>query len=170
MKIGEITEYDEITLKKIIKGKMIDEFYINLNVLLRTNNIKNNELSEKIGWDSAGYNQKLNRKNDLRLTTLINIFAAIMDLVNEKNAIKVSFYERYEIMDYTMFFSLGELRLGELFLHISSVVKMEEEFLNTPERIKTYKSLKSYVLGNRQSPRLSEQEKEVYLKFYNLLP
>ena len=49
-----MTEYEEITLKKLIKGKMVDVFYVNVNVLMGQNHIANNELSEKIGWDAAG--------------------------------------------------------------------------------------------------------------------
>lgn len=162
-----MTEFEEITLKKIIKSKMVDEFYVNLNVLLGNNKIGNNELSRKIGWDSAGYNQKQNRQSDLRLSTLVNVFVAISELTNEKNGTGFSFYEQYEEMDFTRLFSLTEFRLGELFLHISAVVDGQERFLDTPDRIKTYKSLKAYVLSKRHSPQLSEKEKGVYMKYYD---
>ena len=66
-----LTEFEEITLKKIIKNKMVEDFYVNLNVLLGSSGIRNKELSSKIGWDAAGYNQKLNRRSDLKLSTLI---------------------------------------------------------------------------------------------------
>ncbi len=164
-----MTEFEEITLKKIIKGKMVDEFYVNLNVMLGRNYIGNNELSRKIGWDSAGYNQKLNRQSDLRLSTLINMFVAILNLSNEKNDTGFSFYERYEAMDFAGLFTQTEFRLGELFLHVSAVVEGKEEFLDKPEHIKTYKSLKMYVLGKRCSPQLSENEKKVYMKFYEMV-
>ncbi|MDO4345364.1 MAG: hypothetical protein Q4C50_11230 [Eubacteriales bacterium] len=164
-----MTEFEEITLKKIIKGKIVEEFYVNLNVMLGSNRIGNNELSRKIGWDPAGYNQKLNRKSDLRLSTLINMFVAISDLINQKNDTEFSFYEQYEEMEFRRLFTLSEFRLGELFLHISAVVDGEEEFLNTPERVKTYKSLRAYVLGKRSSPALSEKEKGVYMKYYDMV-
>ena len=164
-----MTEFEEITLKKIIKGKIVEEFYVNLNVMLGSNRIGNNELSRKIGWDPAGYNQKLNRKSDLRLSTLINMFVAIADLINQKNDTEFSFYEQYEEMEFRRLFTLSEFRLGELFLHISAVVDGEEEFLNTPERVKTYKSLRAYVLGKRSSPALSEKEKGVYMKYYDMV-
>lgn len=164
-----MTEFEEITLKKIIKGKMVDEFYINLNVLLGINRIGNNELSRKIGWDSAGYNQKINRQSDLRLSTLVNMFVAIVELTNEKNDTGLSFYEKYEEMDFSRLFSVNEFRLGELFLHVSAVVEGRERFLDTPEKIKTYKSLRPFVLGKRHSPQLSEKEKDVYMKYYEMI-
>ncbi len=164
-----MTEVEEVILKKIIKGKMVDEYYVNLNVMLGRNRIGNNELSRTIGWDPAGYSQKLNRQSDLRLSTLIIMFVAIANLTNEKNHTDFSFYEQYEEMDFTELFTQKEFRLGELFLHVSAVVEGKEEFLNTPERKKTYKSLRSYVLGNRPSPQLSDNDKQTYLKYYDMI-
>ncbi len=166
--IKEITEFDEITLKKIIKNKMVDEFYINLNVYLGNNHIKNKELSAKIGWDSAGYNQKLNRKSDLKLSTLINLFTALVDLTDEKNETHLSYYEKYEEMDLSQLFTLNEYKLSRLFLNISAAVGGSEQFLNSAELIKTYKMLKPYVMRKRGSPTYSEKEKETYLKFYDV--
>ena len=164
-----MTEFEGITLKKIIKGKMVDEFYVNLNVMLGNSHIGNNELSKKIGWDPAGYNQKLNRKSDLRLSTLINMFVAMAGLTDEKNGTDFSFYEKYEEMEFRRLFTISEFRLGELFLHVNAVMNGEEEFLNSPEQVKTYKSLKAFVLGKRSVPALSEKEKNVYMKYYEML-
>ncbi len=163
-----MTEFEEITLKKIIKSKMVDEFYINLNVLLESNHIKNKELSGKIGWDSAGYNQKLNRKSDLKISTLITVIMAIMDLMDEKNQTNFSFYEKFDSMDLTRLFSMSQFRLGELFLNVSDTVSGGSGFLGRPELVKTYRSLKPFVVSKRQSPRLSDKEIEVYMKFYDM--
>lgn len=165
----EITEFDEITLKKIIKNKMVDEFYVNLNVFLGNNHIRNKELSAKIGWDSAGYNQKLNRKSDLKLSTLINMFMSLMDLTDEKNETRLSFYEKYEEMDLTQFFSVNEFKLSQLFLNISASVAGKEEFLNSSELVRTYKMLKPYVMRKKGAPVYSAREKEVYMKFYDMV-
>lgn len=164
-----MTEFEEITLKKIIKGKIVDEFYVNLNVLLGNYRIGNNELSCKIGWDSAGYNQKLTRQSDLRLSTLVNMFVAISELTDEKSGTNLSFYERFEEMDFTKLFSPDMFRLGELFLHVSAVVDGKESFLDTQDKIKTYKSLRVYVLRKRHSPQLSEKEIDVYMKYYDMV-
>lgn len=75
-----MTEFEEIALKKIIKARMVDLLYVNLNVLLGSHRIANKELSEKIGWDSAGYSQKLNRQSDLRISTFVIMLAALMEL------------------------------------------------------------------------------------------
>ena len=88
-----MTEFEEITLKKIIKNKMVEDFYVNLNVLLGASGIRNKELSSKIGWDAAGYNQKLNRRSDLKLSTLIYMCMALMDLTDEKNQTGYTFYD-----------------------------------------------------------------------------
>lgn len=167
--IKEITEFDEITLKKIIRNKMVDEFYVGLNVYLGNNHIKNKELSAKIGWDSAGYNQKLNRKSDLKLSTLFNLFTALIDLTDEKNETHLSFYEKFEEMDLTQLFTLNEYKLSKLFLNVSAVVDGTEQFLNSSELIKTYKTLKPYVMRKRGSPTYSDKEKDVYMKFYEML-
>ena len=81
----------------------------------------------------------------------------------------ISFYEKYEEMEFRRLFTISEFRLGELFLHVNAVMNGEEEFLNSPEQVKTYKSLKVYVLGKRGIPALSEKEKDVYMKYYKLL-
>ena len=165
-----LTEFEEITLKKIIKNKMVEDFYVNLNVLLGSSGIKNKELSSKIGWDAAGYNQKLNRRSDLKLSTLIYMCVALMDLMDEKNQTGYTFYEKCEELDLTKLFTMSEFRLGELFLNVSGAVAGTEQFLDTAEKRKTFKSLKTFVLGKKHSPALSEKEISVYMNFYNQLP
>ena len=164
-----MTEYEEITIKKIIKYKMVDVFYVNLNVLLGSRHIKNKELSAKVGWDSSGYNQKLNRKSDLKLSTLLNILMAITELTDEKNQTGYSFFEKIEEMELSRFFSVEEFRLSELFLNVSAAVAGTEEFLRSAELKKTYRSLKPFVLSKKNSPAFTEHEIDVYMKFLDLV-
>lgn len=160
-----MTEFEEITIKKIIKYKMVDIFYVNLNVLLGSRHIKNKELSSKLGWDPSGYNQKLNRKSDLKLSTLLNLFMAITDLTDEKNQTEYSFFEKIEEMELSRFFNVEEFRLSELFLNVSAAVAGTEEFLCSADLRKTYRSLKPFVLSKKNSPALTEREIDVYMKF-----
>ena len=164
-----MTEYEEITIKKIIKYKMVDVFYVNLNVLLGSMHIKNKELSAKVGWDPSGYNQKLNRKSDLKLSTLLNTFMAITDLTDEKNPTGYSFFEKIEEMDLSRIFNVEEFRLSELFLNVSAAVAGTEQFLYSTDLKKTYRSLKPFVLSRKLSPALTEREIDVYMKFLDLV-
>ncbi len=164
-----MTEFEEITFKKIIKGKMIGQIYVNLNVILGNNSITNAEISTKIGWDPAGYNQKLNRLSDLRISTFLNICAALMELSTSHREEQVSDYEKYEELDFTQLITFEEYKLALLFLHISDVADGKANFLDKPSLVKTFKSLKTYLLGKRTSSNFSEQQKAVYFKYYNEL-
>lgn len=164
----ELTEFDEITLKKVIKNKIVTDFYVNLNVYLGNNHIKNKELSASIGWDPAGYNQKLNRKSDLKLSTLVVMLTSLIELSDEKQETNLSFYEKYEQMELTRLVSVDSYRLGRLFLNISASVEGTEEFLGTPDLVKTYKTLKPFVTRHGKGmPAYSDREIEAYMKFYN---
>lgn len=162
-----MTEFEEITLKKIIKSKMIDEFYVNLNVLLGNYHISNAKVSRMIGWDPAGYNQKMSRQSDLRLSTLLNICTAISELISEEDSSERSKYTQFEEFEFEKLFTFSEFQLGDLFLHVSAVVEGRETFLNTPTRLKAYKSLKYHVFNKRHTPNFSDREKETYMKFYS---
>jgi len=163
-----MTEFEEITLKKIIKSKMIDEFYVNLNVLLGSYHISNAKVSRMIGWDPAGYNQKMSRQSDLRLSTLLNICTAISELISEDDATDMTRYSQFQEFEFSKLFTFSEFQLGDLFLHVSAVVEGTETFLNTPARIKAYRSLKYHVFNKRHAPTFSDREKETYMKFYSL--
>ena len=161
-----MTEFEEITIKKIIKGKIVEGFYVNLNVALGKNRITNKELSEKIGWDSAGYNQKLNRQSDLRFSTFVAIIAAICELQGEVSYLqKVSSYKEYMEMDLKKLVGLEEYQLGKLFLHVTAAAEGKEDFLCTPEYREIYRSLRPYVFSKKRIPQLSEKERTAYIKY-----
>ena len=103
----------------------------------------------------------------MRVSTLINLFVAITELINEKHDTGLSFYERYEEMDFHQLFSMDLFRLGELFLHVSAAAEGHELFLNSQEKIRTYKSLRTYVYRRHQALQISDEEKDVYMKYYN---
>lgn len=162
-----MTEFEEITIKKIIKGKIVEGFYVNLNVALGLSRITNKELSEKIGWDSAGYNQKLNRQSDLRFSTFVAIIAAICELQGEDSYLqKVSSYKDYMDIDLKKLIGFEEYQLGKLFLHVTSAAEGKEEFLCTSEYRGIYKSLRPYVFSKKRIPQLSENERTAYIKYY----
>ena len=54
-----MTEYEETVLKKIVKGYLIECIYTRLNRLAGEYGISNAEISKRIGWDPAGFNQNI---------------------------------------------------------------------------------------------------------------
>lgn len=161
-----MTEFEEATLKKIIKCKMVNEFYVNLNVVMGSYHISNSQLSRLIGWDSAGYNQKMNRQSDLRLSTIIMLCSAISQAIHEDENFNFDQYTEFQEMEFERLFTYSEFQLGDLFLHITAVAEGKEIFLNTKAREKTYRSLWHYVQSKRQGPQLTKQEKAVFMRYY----
>ncbi len=164
-----MTEFEELALKKIIKDYLIDCVYYNINLLIGKYGISNAEISKKIGWDQAGYNQKYNRSNDLRITTFIKIYTALLELVREKEA-EYGFEElNLSNIDLNELITKNELDLGHLFNHISSVAEGKTEFLSDKSLADTFLSLKSFVLTGRKNKKFNDKEIDVYIKYYKKL-
>lgn len=161
-----MTEFEEISLKKIIKDYLIDSIYYRLNSLAGRYGISNAEISKRIGWDPAGFNQKYNRSNDLRITTFIKIYVAIIDLVSEKEA-EYGYYD-LELGNISLneLITQKELDVGSLFNHISAVAEGRAEFLDKPVLVETYVSMKSFVLVGRKNKKFSDREIGVYIDYY----
>ena len=161
-----VTEFEELALKKITKDYLVDCIYANLNVTAGKYGISNTEISKRIGWDPAGFNQKYSRSNDIRITTFIKIFVALTDLVQEKEAeigldiLGISKIKLDELI------TQHEIYVGALFNHISAVAEGRTVFLDTTKLIKTYKQMKPFVLVGRKSKKYSEREIGVYINYY----
>lgn len=164
-----MTEFEEITLKKIIKGKIVDEFYVNLGVTLGSNKISNRELSEKIGWDPAGISQKQNRNSDMRFSTFITMLVAISELSDEKSGGGVSPYLAFDELAVDRLVTFDSFMLGKLFIHVSASIEGREEFLCDQQYVKIYKKLRPFVFNQKRAPRFSEKEQAVYKKYYDKL-
>ncbi len=161
-----MTEFEEIALKKIVKDYLIENIYYRINLLIGKYGISNAEISKRIGWDPAGYNQKYNRSNDLRMTTFIKIYVAIQEIIAEKE--EEYGYEELELskIDLNDLITQDEFDLGRLFNHISAAAEGKTEFLSSVSLVHTYLSLKSFVLLGRKNKKFSEREIDVYISFY----
>ncbi len=161
-----MTEFEEIALKKIIKDYLIDNVYRNINLLIGEYGISNAEISKHIGWDPAGYNQKYNRSNDLRITTFIKIYAAIMEIVSAKE--KEYGYEALRLSEIRLseLLTEDEINLGFLFNHISAIAEGKVSFLGDKKLMDTYTGLRLYVMKGRKNKKFNEREIDVYIKFY----
>ncbi|MEA5002111.1 MAG: hypothetical protein VB081_01225 [Christensenella sp.] len=164
-----MTEFEEIALKKIVKDYLIENIYYRINLLIGKYGISNAEISKRIGWDPAGYNQKYNRSNDLRMTTFIKIYVAIQEIIAEKEA--EYGYEELELskIDLNDLITQDEFALGRLFNHISAAAEGKMEFLSNVSLTHTYLSLKSFVLLGRKNKKFSEREIDVYISFYKAI-
>lgn len=164
-----MTEFEEITIKKIIKYFLIDNIYYQINLICGRFGITNSEISKRIGWDPAVYNQKYNRSNDLRMTTFIKIYVAIEEIIEEKeNEFGYSGMELSKIrLDELI--TQKELDLCKLFNHVSAVAEGRADFLEKDRLVKIYVSMKSFVLLNKKSKRFNNREIDVYVKYYKEL-
>ena len=161
-----MTEFEVLALKKIIKDFLIDNVYFKINHLASEYGISNAEISKRVGWDSAGFNQKFNRSNDLRITTFVKIYAAICEAVREREA-EYGFYDLdLGNIGIDELLTQKEIDIGMLFNHISAVAEGRSEFLCTSTLTDTYVSMKSFVLLGRKNRKFNEREIGVYIDYY----
>lgn len=164
-----MTEFEEIALKKIIKEFLIENVYYRINLLIGKYGISNAEISKRIGWDPAGYNQKYNRSNDLRMSTFIKIYVALLEIIGEKE--KEYGFEDLELskIDLNKLITEEELDIARLFNHISAAAEGKTEFLCSRQFAETYLSLKSFVLLGRKNNKFSNREIDVYITYYKTI-
>ena len=164
-----MTEFEELALKKITKDYLIDSVYLRLNTLLGRYGISNSEISREIGWDPAGFNQKYNRSNDLRITTFIKIYVALMEIIAARE-------EELELggMDLVSIrldelISQEELETGALFNHISAAAEGKSEFLNAEKYRVPYRRMKPFVFVGKKNKKFSDREVDVYVAYYKIV-
>lgn len=161
-----MTEFEEITFKKIIKDYLIDKVYYQINLICGRFGISNAEISKKIGWDPAVYNQKYNRSNDLRITTFMKIYVAIDEIIEEKeNECHIYGLERDKV-SLDELITEDSLQVCRLFNHISAAAEGQVEFLNSPQLKQIYSSLKTFVTLGKKSKKFSQKEIEAYIRYY----
>lgn len=161
-----MTEFEELALKKITKDFLVDCVYGHINALSGRYGVSNVDISKHVGWDPAGFNQKYNRSNDLRITTFIKIYVALTELVAEK--------EREMGLDERMFTQIRigdlitseELAVGALFNHISAAAEGSAVFLDKANYVETYQRMKPFVLVSKKNKRYSDREIDVYIRYY----
>lgn len=161
-----MTEFEELALKKITKDYLIDCVYTRLNVISGRYGISNAEISKHIGWDPAGFNQKYSRSNDLRITTFIKIYVALVDLIAEREAeIGLEGLDTFQIrLDELI--TQKELDAAALFNHISATAEGRTSFLNKENYSHTYKMMKPFVFVSKKSKKFSDREIDVYISYY----
>jgi hypothetical protein len=164
-----MTEFEEITIKKFIKYFLIDSIYYQINLVCGKFGISNSEISKRIGWDPAVYNQKYNRNNDLRMTTFMKIYVAIEEIIEEKE--KKFGYSDLELskVHFGELITQKELDLCRLFNHISAVAEGRADFLNRENLVQAYLSMKSFVLLGKKSKKFTDREIDVYVSYYKAL-
>lgn len=163
-----LTEFEELALKKITKDFLIDCVYTKINIIAGEYGISNAEISKYIGWDPAGFNQKYNRSNDLRITTFIKIFVALQDLIQlkeEELGIEQQIQSNIQLHDLI---TQQELDAGSLFNHISAAAEGRDVFLKKPQHRKTYMRMKAFVLISKRNRRFNEREIAVYVNYYKI--
>jgi len=161
-----VTEFEELALKKITKDYLIDCVYTRLNMIAGRYGISNAEISKHIGWDPAGFNQKYSRSNDLRITTFIKIYVALIDIVAEKEAeMGLEELETSEIrLDELI--TQKELDVAALFNHISAAAEGKSEFLSKKTFSNIYKTMKPFVFVGKKNKKFSDREIDVYISYY----
>ena len=161
-----MTEFEELALKKIAKDFLIDSVYARLNTLLGRCGISNAEISREIGWDPAGFNQKYNRSNDLRITTFIKIYVALTDLIAAKET--ELGYAGMNLMrvELTDLITAEEIAVGSLFNHISAAAEGRANFLEKQSYVNTYKRMGPFIFLGKNNKRFSEREIGVYMSYY----
>lgn len=164
-----MTEFEELALKKIAKYFLIDSVYARLNTLLGRFGISNAEISQKVGWDSAGFNQKYNRSNDLRITTFIKIYVALTDLIAAKEAELGCAGMSLMRVELTDLITAEEIAVGSLFNHISAAAEGRVSFLEKESYVRTYNRMGSFVFLGKNSKRFSEREIGVYMSYYKAI-
>lgn len=161
-----MTEFEELALKKITKDYLVDCVYTRLNLIAGRYGISNSQISKRIGWDPAGYNQKYNRSNDLRITTFIKIYVALTGLISEKEAeLELDGMETSNIQ-LDELITQKELDVGALFNHISAAAEGKVKLLDKLCFATTYKEMKPFVLVSKKKKRLSDKEIQVYINYY----
>ncbi len=145
---------------------MIDCVYTRLSVIAGRYGISNAEISKHIGWDPAGFNQKYSRSNDLRITTFIKIYVALIDLIAEKEEeMGLEGLDTSEIkLDELI--TQKELDVATLFNHISAAAEGKSEFLNKKSYRQTYKMMKPFVFVGKKSKKFSDREIDVFISYY----
>lgn len=161
-----MTEFEEIALKKIVKDCLIDNIYHRINTVCGDYGISNAEVSKRIGWDPAGYNQKYNRSNDLRITTFIKIYSAIKEIIAEKEAQFGFTGISADQVGLGDFITDEAIDLGHLFNHVSAAAEGKAEFLETKAFAETYKGLRAFVMRGRNNKKYSDREVDVYIDFF----
>ncbi len=161
-----MTEFEELALKKITKDYLVDCIYTKINIVSGKYGISNSEISKYIGWDPAGFNQKYNRSNDLRITTFIKIYVALQDLIRIKEA-EIGF-ENMVHSDIRLddLITQNELDTATLFNHISMAAEGVKEFLSERTTAVTFLKMKPFVLVSKRNKRFNDREIEVYIKYY----
>ena len=161
-----MTEFEELALKKITQDYMIDCIYDQIKGLSGKYGISNAEISNYIGWDSSGFNQKCNRSNDLRITTFIKIFVALTDLITAKE--KEMGLDQLGLSDIriTDLITEREMMIGTLFNHISATAEGRAVFLDRKEYVDIFRSMRPFVLVGKRNKRFSDEESDVYIHYY----
>ncbi|MEG2623741.1 MAG: hypothetical protein RSC06_12660, partial [Clostridia bacterium] len=156
-------------LKKIKKDYLVDCIYGRINTLAGRYGISNADISKRIGWDSAGFNQKYNRSNDLRITTFVKIYVALTDLIGSKE--REMGLEGFGMSEIRLneLITPDEIAVGALFNHISEAAEGEVDFLSKPAHVGIYKKMKPFVLASKRNKRFSDREIGVYIGYYRTI-
>ena len=165
-----MTEFEELALKKITKDYLVDCIYGRINTISARYGISNVDISTYIGWDSAGFNQKYNRSNDLRITTFVKIYAALIDLITQKEMEMGLDAAELSVIRLDELITPNEVNVAELFNHISHAVEGMTDFLSTKELKQTYIRMKPFVLVSKRNKRFSDREIDVYINYYKSIP
>ena len=163
-----MTEFEELTLKKITQDYMIDCIYGQIKGLSGKYGISNAEISKYIGWDPSSFNQKCNRSNDLRMTTFIKIYVALADLITAKE--KEMGLDQLGCSDIrlTDLITGREIMIGMLLNHIGAAAEDREAFLHRKEYADIFRSMRPFVLVWKRNKRFSDEESDVYIRYYQL--
>ncbi len=161
-----MTEFEELALKKITKDFLVDCIYNRINTISARYGISNVDISTYIGWDSAGFNQKYNRSNDLRITTFVKIYSALIDLITQKETEMGLSTAELSVIRLEELITPSEVNVAELFNHISHTVEGITDFLNTKDLKQTYIRMKPFVLVSKRNKRFSDREIDVYINYF----
>lgn len=164
-----MTEFEEITLKKMIRYFLIDNIYYQINLICDAFGISNSQISKRIGWDPSVFNQKYNRSNDLRITTFLKIFVAIEEIIEEKEIKSGYSGLGLDKLRLDEFITQKELDICKLFNHISAAAEGKTDFLNHDSLVGTFLSMKSFILLGKKSKRFNAREIDVYVNYYKSL-
>ena len=160
-----MTEFEELALKKITKDYLVDCIYTKINTVANKYGISNSEISKRIGWDPASFNQKYHRCNDLRISTFIKVYMALNELIYQKEA-ELGFEIDKSSISLDELITKHELDVGALFLHISAAAEGTAPFLADKFYMDTYKSIRPFILVSKKNDKFSEKEVEVYIKYF----
>jgi hypothetical protein len=164
-----MTEFEEIALKKIAKEYLVHSIYHRINLLADEYGISNAEISKHIGWDPAGYNQKYNRSNDLRMTTFIKIYAAIIEIVAKKENDFESYGLERSSIELKDLITDNEILVGRLFSFISAVAESGKDFCGIGMLRETFMDMRPFVLKGMRSKSFNEREFDCYMRYYKML-